>query len=101
MKIPEELIGKEIDLKGIGINNIAWLKNDALLLLDYFEKESILVLGGDVLVKENEIYKHTYDNWYYEKENGKLSDSIINTRVYIKNYKEGDFAFVLVTKQNT
>jgi len=98
MKIPEELQGKEINLKEIGINSIAWKKMDALLLLDYMEKESIVILGGDVLVKKDGIYQHTYDNWHYEKDNTMISDSIMNTRDYISTYKEGDFAFLIVIK---
>ena len=47
-----------------------------------------IILGGDVFCYKNGQLKHTYDHWYYEKQDptNDSSKSIIQTEKYISNY---------------
>ena len=58
----------------------------------------INVIGGDVLSKQGDYYKHNYDNWYFEPNEGTFNQSILKAENYIKNYPEGNYIFVLVIK---
>ena len=98
MDIPEPLKGKEINLGSIGLNEIAWKYEEALILIEYCEINRIFILGGDVLAKDGDDYRHNYDNWYLDKDQCNYQDSIKQTKEYITNYPKGDFAFVFVTE---
>ncbi len=96
MDIPSHLKGKEIPLNSIGLNEVAWEKDTALELLDYFRKAGAFVLGGDVLIKDSHKYRHNFDNWHFDQTDGNAEQSVEYTRHYIKNYPPGDYVFVLV-----
>lgn len=98
MLIPKELLGKEINLQPMGLNEVAWLYDDALKFISHCENNSIFILGGDVLSKDDKEYRHNYDNWSFEPEQGNYKDSIIKTKDYINNYPKGEYAFVFVTQ---
>ena len=72
MDIPEQLKGKEISLSSIGLSEVAWKYEDALALIEHCEKNKIFILGGDVLAKDGNEYRHNYDHWYLNKDQGKL-----------------------------
>ena len=66
----------------------AWKIEDAFWVLEYFNKNGTIVLGGDILTKN---FEYTYDNWYYNiqsnismEENGKRS--VRMAIEYIKKY---------------
>lgn len=96
MDIPVELKGNEISLKHLHLSEVAWLKNDALILVDHLQAQGRFILGGDVLKKEKDGYRHNYDNWYLNQEDGDAKQSSEHTRNYINKYPEGDYAFVFV-----
>ena len=96
MEIPSELNGREISLEYLGLSEVAWHKKDALVLLDYLESNNRFILGGDVLSKESDGYRHNYDSWYLNKEDGDAKQSAIHTRTHINDYPDGDYAFVFV-----
>jgi len=98
MNIPEHLKGKEISLSYIGLSEVAWEYEDALSIIEHCKKHKIFILGGDVLAKDNGEYKHNYDNWYLNTDQGNYKDSIKKTKDYITSYPKGDYAFVFVTK---
>ncbi|MBL1321703.1 MAG: hypothetical protein COA63_011675 [Methylophaga sp.] len=97
MDIPVELQDKKISLSSIGLSEVAWKYEDAIKLIVYFENNKIFILGGDVLVKDGDKYRHNNDNWYLDKEQGSYEDSIKKATNYIANYPKGDYAFVFVT----
>lgn len=98
MDIPKRLKGKEISLSSIGLSEVAWKYEDALALIEYCENNKIFILGGDVLTKEGSEYRHNYDNWYLDKDQGNYKDSINKTKEYITNYPKGNYSFVFVTE---
>jgi hypothetical protein len=98
MKIPKNIQEKAIDLTSIGLNEVAWQKGDALLLLDYFDTNSVFVLGGDVLTLQDGTYQHNYDNWFFEKNEGNAKDSVQKAKIYISDYPEGNYVFVIVSE---
>ena len=65
------------------------LSNDIIDILEYL---NFFILGGDLYKKNNNKFEHTYDNWYYE---GNIqSDSIINTKKYLDNFKNDQNLYV-------
>ena len=97
MLIPNSLKKKAIDLNYIGLSEVAWSKNDAIELLDHLEVSSVFVLGIDVLSFQDDSYKHNFDSFYFQKADGDFQDSIKQAKLYLQNYPEGDFVFVIVT----
>lgn len=98
MNLPSELSCKKIELTDMGSNGVAWKKEHALVLLNYYKEHEVFVIGGDVLSKQGDYYKHNYDNWYFEPNEGTFNQSILKAENYIKNYPEGNYIFVLVIK---
>ena len=96
MDIPTELKGKAISLEHLHISEVAWIKTDALKLVDHLQAKGSFMLGGDVLKKEADGYRHNYDNWYFNREDGDAHQSAKHTRNYINDYREGEYAFVFV-----
>ena len=96
MEILPELSKKTISLEHIGLSEVAWLKDDALLFISHLEAEGKFILGGDVLSLDSGEYRHNNDNWYFERSDGNAKQSIEHTRNYIKKYPAGNYAFVLV-----
>ena len=90
---------KEISLASIGLNEVAWTRNDALELLKHFEANGVFVSGGDLLSIGPAGFQHNYDNWYFDHKDGNARQSVEHTRSYINNYPVGDFVFVLVISQ--
>lgn len=98
-EVPQDLQGKEISLKHIGVNGVAWKKDDAIDLLNSYKLIGKFVLGGDVLAYGENGYSHNYDNWYFNYEDGNAKESVNHAIKYINNYPDGDFAFILVVDE--
>lgn len=77
-----------INLKHLGINAYAYSSSVILDLLVIVKANNLTILGGDVFCYKNGQLTHTYDNWYYEKQNltSDCSKSIHQTEKYISNY---------------
>ena len=79
----------------------AWKIKDALEVIEHFDKNGIVVLGGDILTEN---FEYTYDNWYYDPDD--TCSSLINAKnsiekasEYISNYiamNGSDYYIVLV-----
>lgn len=96
MNMPDELKGKEITLDHLHLREIAWRKVDALRLVDHLQSRGDFILGGDVLQKDADGYRHNYDNWYLNQEDCDARKSAEHARNYINKYPNGDYAFVFV-----
>lgn len=91
-------------LSGIGVNNWALQKSEALNALTKFEELQVPILGGDVCELIGGVIQYNYDSWYCEQIQGEfkpdfISRSIEKAKQYIENYKEENpgkifFAFV-------
>ena len=89
MKMNFEHIHKRgINLKHLGINAYAYSYSVITDLLAIVQANNLTILGGDVFCYKNGQLTHTYDNWYYEKQNSTsdCSKSIPQTEKYIKHY---------------
>lgn len=94
-------------LEEFGINNVAFPREQALLLVDVFKKYGLSVLGGDVYMKTGSAIDITYDNWYCDKRVNESDGDFLKrscdvAETYIKEYKRKNiikeplFAFVVV-----
>ncbi|NQX87422.1 MAG: hypothetical protein HRT77_02045 [Halioglobus sp.] len=96
MDIPVELKGKEISLEHLHLSEVAWHRDDALKPAKHLGKVKSVILGGDVLARDTDGYRHNYDNWYLKPDNAGSAASVEQTINYIHNYPEGDYVFVFV-----
>ena len=58
-----------IDLRDLGIDAYAYDYSVISDLLDNLKTNNQIILGGDVFCYKSDQLTHTYDNWYYEKQN--------------------------------
>ena len=66
--------------------------NFSISIVSILESLNLFILGGDIYRKNDDKFEHTYDNWYYE---GNIqSDSIIETRKYLDNFKNNQNLYV-------
>lgn len=56
-----------IDLKKYGINNFAFDLPSAISYMCEAVNNNFLILGGDIIIIDNELYIESDDNWYSEK----------------------------------
>ena len=66
--LTEELKQKAVNLEGMGINSYAWSLRDTSQILEVIGREhsELIVLGGDVLLREADSIKFTYAMWSYD-----------------------------------
>ena len=84
----ENINKRGIDLRDLGIDAYAYDYSVIPDLLDNLKTNNQIILGGDVFCYKNGQLTHTYDNWYYEKQDPTIdsSKSIFQTEKYISNY---------------
>jgi len=70
MELPETFIQKAISLSHLGVAGLAWIRRDAFEIIKALDGSTIAILGGDVLKKENNVYKYNYDNWHCDIRQG-------------------------------
>ena len=77
-----------IDLRDLGIDAYAYDYSAIPDLLAIVQANNLTILGGHVFCYKNGQLTHTYDNWYYEKQDPTIdsSKSIFQTEKYISNY---------------
>ena len=77
-----------IDLRDLGIDVYAYDYSAIPDLLAIVQTNNLTILGGDVFCYKNGQLTHTYDNWYYEKQDptSDCSKSILQTEKYIRDY---------------
>ncbi len=86
---------KSIDLASIHVDNFAFLKQDALKLLDIFKANRILLYGGDFLEKENNQIKYNYINWATNEKD--IIYNIEYARKFILKHAKEDMYIEFVT----
>ena len=84
----ENINKRGIDLRDLGIDEYAYDYSVIPDLLDNLKANNQIILGGDVFCYNHGQLTHTYDNWYYEKQDPTIesSKSIFQTEKYISNY---------------
>lgn len=86
--LPQEILSTGINLEPIGIKEIAWKYEDALVVIDYIFRKGYPILGGDVYAYCEDSVETTYDSWYMNKTDSK--DFVLESKnkaiEYIRNY---------------
>lgn len=86
--LPQEILSVGINLEPLGIGEMAWKCEDALVVIDLLFRRGYPILGGDVYAFRNDYAEITYDSWYLNKTDSK--DFILNSKnkaiEYINNY---------------
>ena len=91
LKQIDELLKKGHSLHEAGINNWAFLKKDALEVLNRFEELNVFILGGDVYVLSYDFFQPNYDDWHCNRFSNEtdiefLKRSIKIAKEFIMNY---------------
>ena len=94
--IPQELFAKSISLEKMGVNSIAWKKEDALEVVKVLSGKNYIILGVDALSVAGEEITYTYDNCPTDNKLKKLTEWSEKVRIsaaisskYISRYREG------------
>ena len=75
-------INNGISLFSKGENTVIIPKYIALKVLDIIKNLNIIILGGDVYMKNHEnIFLHTYDSWHYDSHSS--LESVEKSRNYL------------------
>ena len=92
------MIERSISLKELSVENLAWKKEDALLVIQHLMEQEKIILGGDVYKIENKKIAHTCDSWFYQVNLQKtlkinVQESACIAAKFINNYftRNGDF----------
>ena len=93
-----------IDLRDLGIDAYAYDYSVIPDLLNNLKANNQIILGGDAFCYKNGQLTHTYDNWYYEKQDPTIdsSESIFQTEKYISNYvkNHGEHSYFSIVLDN-
>lgn len=101
-------LDKSVSLVSMGIDELCWSYENIKDIIDYLSKNNCVILGGDILIKKNNEFLYTYDNWFIEKKPYDLCDEKYIERSrnesikYIDEYVMAngkDFYFVIVYKK--
>ena len=84
----------------------AFYAKDVFYVIDCLDYEKYIILGGDILIMNNDEVKYTYDNWFYNGDKSLTIDciqkkSIEITKYYLEKYnlEENNLVvFVVITK---
>lgn len=103
MRITEiNILGKGVNLSGIGINAYAYSCEYIDDVLYEIQRLGFIILGGDVYTESSDELVLTYDNWYYRLTNTSLDSwqSLEKAKDFIASYitnngKNYYFSFVL------
>ena len=100
----EQIHNRGINLNQLGINAYAYSYSVITDLLAIVQANNLTILGGDVFCYKNGQLTHTYDHWYYEKQDptSDCSKSILQTEKYIRNYvkNQGDHYYFSIILDN-
>ena len=85
------ILSRGIPLKEFGINNWAFDREGALLILRELKAKRIPILGGDIHEKRGSTIELCLDNWYCDREpnesiNSYIDRSILVAHDYINSY---------------
>ncbi len=101
--IPESLVSKAVPLNSPATGEVAWSSVDVFSVIDLLSKNNFVILGGDVMSKENDKLVYTYCNWNTEREGAEWGEFVLKAKektiLYITNLKqnnpESEYYFVL------
>jgi len=99
--LPRELIRVGYNLELIGLNEMAWKKNDVIKVIDFLTSKGYAILGGDVYLISGDGVESTYDSWYINKSANQsfLEETRKRAFEYISQYSEnnvGEYLYSIV-----
>jgi hypothetical protein len=103
--IPKNILDKGYSLNQIGISGYAWYKDDVVLLLKEISNKGYIILGGDVIILNEDTPVFTGDSWYFETETPSEDDIVVSRDKainYIQNYSKNngeDFIYTIVVEK--
>ena len=72
VRLPRWLFSRAASLSELGLNELAWQPDDALLVVGLLSESDVAVLGGDVYAKRAGKFEPLYENWYVDKNAAEL-----------------------------
>jgi hypothetical protein len=67
VRIPKWLLSRATSLSELGLDELAWRPEDALLVISLLPRSEVAVLGGDIYAKRAGRIEPLYENWYVNK----------------------------------
>lgn len=101
---PIKLLNVAKSLNHLGILDIAWDWESAIMVVEFLSDCNYAVLGGDVYRLNNDSLESTYDSWYLNKDMSKSREQFVEETKskaisYINQYHEingDDFYYSVV-----
>ena len=72
VRLPRWLFFRAASLSELGLDELAWRPDDALLVVRLLSESDVAVLGGDVYAKQAGKVEPLYENWYVDKNAAEL-----------------------------
>ena len=104
LPISEELRASAFPLDHLGVCEVAWTRQSALDVISALRGTKWAILGGDVLVQRDGVFRHSNDNWHSDRRGDERCPEFIErshgeSRIYIEQFPEKPnlpVAYVLV-----
>jgi Immunity protein 40 len=104
LPISDELRATAISLEHLGVREVAWSRARALDVISTLRGPTWAVLGGDVLVQCDGVFRHSYDSWHSDPVAEEACPEFVQrshreSRTYIERFPEkpdSPTAYVLV-----
>lgn len=101
---PTTFLNSAKSLKQLGILDIAWNWENAIMVIEYLSDHNYAILGGDVYRLNSGSLESTYDSWYQNKDITKSREQFVEVAKrkaisYINQYHESngdDFYYSVV-----
>ena len=103
--LPADIADEAILLdRGWGTFEDAWTRASVRTIVEFLRNTDVVILGGDVMRRDERGIRHTYDSWHYNPNAHdaavvSVSESHAAARDYVDSYpdpEDGTILFVLV-----
>lgn len=62
-----DFLDNAVSLVDMGINEVCWHYENVKDIIYYLAKNDCVILGGDILIKKDNKFAYTHENWFIEK----------------------------------
>jgi Immunity protein 40 len=93
LPISDQLRASAIPLDHLGVHEVAWTRGSALDVISALGGTIWALLGGDVLVRCDGVFRHSYDSWHSDPSADEACPEFVErshreSRTYIERFPE-------------
>lgn len=85
----------------LGVNELAFPLEKYEEIISYYLQSKIIILGGDILIRNKNSFKFTYESWYYNPNKNipheeNLVKSYTQAEEYLKKFPNKNVYFTVI-----